>query len=149
MVAKTLRDATKTEAGKRDVLLLPPARSALEAQKEHTFLAGDRVFHNPRTGQPWETDAQIRKTCWQYLLKLAAVRYRNPYQTRHTYASTLLSAGENPWWLAAQMGHVDVEMIFRHYGRWIPEKWKKGFHQATTGLIDESHANRTQEGNLG
>jgi integrase len=50
------------------------------------------------------------------------VRYRNPYQTRHTYASTLLSANENPWWVAKQMGHVDVEMVFRHYGKWIPNK---------------------------
>ncbi|HEX7647118.1 MAG TPA: tyrosine-type recombinase/integrase, partial [Noviherbaspirillum sp.] len=59
---------------------------------------------------------------WQRILKKAGVRYRNPYQTRHTYASTLLSANENPWWVAKQMGHVDVEMVFRHYGRWIPSK---------------------------
>jgi len=111
---------TKTEAGTRDVLLLPLAKAALEAQKDFTFLAGCRVFHNPRTGEPWETDAQIRKTCWQYILKKAGVRYRNPYQTRHTYASTLLSAGENPLWVATQMGHVDVEMVTRHYGKWIP-----------------------------
>jgi len=121
VVAKTEK-GTKTEAGKRDVLLLPAARAALLAQKEHTFLAGGRVFHNPRTGAPWETDQQIRKTCWAHILKKAGVRYRNPYQTRHTYASRLLSAGENPWWVAKQMGHVDVEMVFRHYGKWMPNK---------------------------
>ena len=37
----------KTEAGVRDVLLLPPAREALIAQKPHTFLQDGRVFHNP------------------------------------------------------------------------------------------------------
>lgn len=119
VVAKTEK-GPKTKAGTRDVLLLPSARAALQAQKEHTFLAGNRVFHNPRTGLAWETDGQIRKTCWTLILKKAGVRYRNPYQTRHSYASRMLSAGENPWWVAKQMGHVDVEMVFRHYGKWIP-----------------------------
>ena len=46
----------------------------------------------PRTNSPWESDAQIRKTLWEPLCKRAGVRYRNPYQVRHTYASTLLTA---------------------------------------------------------
>ena len=49
------------------------------------------------------------------------MRYRYPYQTRHTYASMMLSAGENPLWVAAQMGHKDWSMIARVYGKWIPE----------------------------
>jgi integrase len=113
---------TKTKAGTRDVLLLPPALDALKAQKPHTFLEGQRVFHNPRTNSPWETDGQIRKTAWTYMLRKAGVRYRNPYQTRHTYASMMLSAGENSLWVAKQMGHRDTEMIIKHYGRWIPDK---------------------------
>jgi integrase len=127
IVVKTEK-GTKTDAGTRDVLMLPLARAALTEQKAFTFLnkadeqGRTRIFQNPRTGEPWETDAQIRKTSWQYILKKAGVRYRNPYQTRHTYASTLLSRGENPWWVAKQMGHVDVEMVFRHYGKWIPKK---------------------------
>ena len=111
----------KTEAGIRDVELTLSALEALERQKEFTRLQGDRVFHNPRTKKPWWSDAQIRRTCWIHAVKKAGVRYRNPYQTRHTYASTHLSNGRNPWWLAKQMGHETVEMINRHYGRWIPE----------------------------
>ncbi|KTD43020.1 tyrosine-type recombinase/integrase [Legionella parisiensis] len=48
-------------------------------------IAGKRVFHNPRTNQPWETDHQIRRTAWIHTIKRAGIRYRNPYQTRHTY----------------------------------------------------------------
>jgi len=112
---------TKTQSGEREVKLFPPALEALQRQKAFTFLAGTRVFHNPRTNTPWETDGQIRKTAWAPALKRAGVLYRNPYQTRHTYASTLLSAGENPLWVAQQMGHKDWGMIRRRYGRWIPE----------------------------
>lgn len=122
VVAKKSKNTTKTLAGTRDLFLLPAARTALEAQKAHTFLAGQRVFHNPHTGQPWETDKQIRVHCWTYILKAAGVRYRNPYQTRHTYASMLLSRGENELWVARQMGHKGVEMVRRHYGKWIPQK---------------------------
>lgn len=111
---------TKTEAGRREVKLLPPALEALKLQKAHTLLSGDRVFHDPRTGAPWLGDKQIREWHWRPALKRAGVRYRYPYQTRHTYASTLLSAGENPVWVASQMGHKDWVMIVRTYGRWIP-----------------------------
>jgi len=113
--------ATKTRAGERDVMLLPPALEALNAQRQHTELRHGRVFYNPRTSEPWETDGQIRKTAWTHILRRAGVRYRNPYQTRHTFASTLLSAGENPMWVAQQMGHKDWAMIRKVYGRWIPE----------------------------
>ena len=112
---------TKTKSGQRDVLLLPPALEALQNQKKFTFLEGTRVFYNPRTNTAWETDGQIRKTCWTHILKKAGVRYRNPYQTRHTYASMMLSAGENSLWVAKQMGHKDTEMIIKNYGRWIPD----------------------------
>jgi integrase len=40
-------------------------------------------------------------------LKKANIDYRNPYQTRHTYASQMLSRGENPMWVAHQLGHKD------------------------------------------
>lgn len=116
---------TKTEASKRFVLLLPPAMEALQKQKAFTFMEGKRVFHNPKTDRPWVDDHQLRRSCWQYMLRRAGVRYRNPYQTRHTYASMMLSAGENMLWVAKQMGHVDTEMIIKTYGKWIPDPTSK------------------------
>lgn len=115
----------KTKAGIRDVELNSTAMDALSAQKAFSFLAGNHVFLNPRTGAPWANDAQLRKTLWEPLCKRAGVRYRNPYQTRHTYASTLLTSGENPWYVAQQLGHADVQMVFRTYGKFIPEDYQK------------------------
>ena len=111
----------KTEAGVRDVLLLPPAVEALEQQKQYTLSQQGRVFHNPQTNKPWETSQQIRRTQWMHILKKAGIRYRNTYQTRHTYASMMLSQGENIMWVSKQLGHVDVEMVIKTYGRWIPD----------------------------
>jgi integrase len=56
---------------------------------------------------------------WRRILKIAEVRYRNPYQTRHTFASSLLMLGANPLYVATQLGHADTTMITKHYGRWI------------------------------
>lgn len=112
----------KTEAGVRDVLLLPPALEALRQQKRYTFSQHGRVFHNPQTNKAWETSQQIRRTQWMHILKKSSVRYRNTYQTRHTYASMMLSQGENIMWVSKQLGHVDVEMVIKTYGRWIPDQ---------------------------
>ena len=133
VVVKTIKKP-KTDAGNRDVLLLPSARSALEAQRPLTALGGGRIWRFQ--GHPLETDKQVREWLWRPLLKKAGVRYRNPYQTRHTYASMLLSRGENPLWVANQMGHVDTEMITRHYGKWIPDRAAKAGY-ATVNAWDE------------
>jgi integrase len=120
--SKGVAEIPKTSAGRRAVKLLRPAMEALKAQKAHTFLADAEVFQNPRTLERWAGDGPIRKTMWVPAMKKAGVRYRRPYQTRHTYASMMLSAGEHPMWVAKQMGHTDWTMIARVYGRWMPQE---------------------------
>ncbi len=44
---------------------------------------------------------------------------------RHSYASGLLTKGTNPWYVAQQLGHVDVQMVFRIYGKFIPVDYRK------------------------
>lgn len=104
----------KTRSSVRRVSLLPPAREVLGSRCE------GRVFLNPATGEPFRTDRQIREA-FNKACKERGVRYRYPYQLRHTFASWALSSGENPLWVAKQMGHKDVSMVLRVYGRYIPE----------------------------
>lgn len=97
---------TKTTSGVRTVELQPEARNAIEDQ--HLYSAGKlRVFNDPTTELQWKGDHIIRKRIWIPSLKAANVQYRTPYQTRHTFASMLLSSGKNPLWVAQQMGHKD------------------------------------------
>jgi integrase len=117
--AKGKPEVTKTRAGKREIKLLAPALAVIKQQKASTFVGGSgAIFQNPADNERW-TDSQIYRN-WGRALKRAGVRYRRPYQTRHTYASMLLSAGENPMWVATQMGHKDWTMIAKIYGKWIP-----------------------------
>jgi integrase len=119
----------KTASGRRTVDLCEPALAALTEAwakpdiEPPSWLANQQgvafFFYDPETGQPWPDDAPIRRA-WTAALLRAGVRYRCPYQTRHTYASMMLSAGEDPTYIAAQMGHRDWGMIRKVYARWIP-----------------------------
>lgn len=123
--------APKTAAGRREVDLSQAAIEALQAARVNRCESGGdrcesgRIWKNPSTREPWTTDAQLRKTLWQPLCRRAGIEYRNPYQVRHTYASMLLTSGHNPWYVAAQLGHEDVEMVFRTYGKLIPDDYQK------------------------
>lgn len=106
--------------GKRSrwVELTEPARQALLAQKAITGGLGRWVFHNPRTQDRWQNSERVRQH-WIAALKAAGVRYRKPYQTRHTFASAMVSAGEVPEWVADQMGHLDTRMVAEVYAKWL------------------------------
>ncbi|WP_152032906.1 Arm DNA-binding domain-containing protein [Mariprofundus sp. EBB-1] len=112
----------KTSAGKREVMLFPQALEALENQKQFSFKKGKQIFHNPETNKPWSSDVKVRHPLWTNAIKASGVRYRNPYQTRHTYASMLLSATANPAWIAKQMGHTNMNMVLRKYGRYMDDQ---------------------------
>jgi integrase len=109
---------TKTTAGLRTIDLQPGAKAALQDQFNCNG-AAEYVFHDPKTDKPWKSDQPLRKRVWMPALKRAGVAYRNPYQTRHTFASMMLSRGENPLWVANQMGHSDWGEIRKTYGRWL------------------------------
>ncbi|EHN8735163.1 integrase [Enterobacter cloacae] len=110
---------TKTKAGTRKVELTEEAMIALNDQKPFSFMKDGCVFEDPKTNKPWASADAIRKKAWVPTLRKAGIRYRNPYQTRHTYATRLISRGVNLFWLAGQMGHKGPEMLFRHYGRYL------------------------------
>lgn len=112
---------TKTKAGTRKVELTDEAMIALNEQKPYSFMKNGCVFEDPKTNKPWASADAIRKKAWVPTLRKAGIRYRNPYQTRHTFATRMISCGVNLFWLAAQMGHKGPEMLFRHYGRYLKD----------------------------
>ncbi|GMR06403.1 MAG: hypothetical protein BMS9Abin25_0996 [Gammaproteobacteria bacterium] len=105
----------------------------LQDQKQYSLEKGEFVFiRMKQRGQL--IDYEHLERPWKYILKLAGVHYRNPYQTRHTYASQLLSGGESPLFVAQQMGHKTTEMIMRHYGRWVEQAEEKHQHVFVSGF---------------
>jgi integrase len=57
---------------------------------------------------------------WARVIKKAGISHRRMYETRHTFASWALQAGESPEWVAKTLGHTNVAMLFEVYSRYIP-----------------------------
>ncbi len=138
-IVRGVHKEPKTKSGIRRIQLISPAVEALRLIPD-TVSDHMRVFCNPSTKQPWSSSDQIRKTAWIPLLKKSGVRYRCPYQTRHTFASQMLSAGADPTWLANQMGHKDWGMIRQVYARWMPDSRPDMIKQIESRLSQASHS---------
>ena len=119
--AADLPERTKTDAGERTIKLLPEALKALQDQKKYTWDKGVEIFQNPRKNERWTGDQAVRKSMWKPALKKAGVEYRYPYQTRHTFASMMLTDGEQIHWLSKQMGHTDWSFTARTYAKYIED----------------------------
>lgn len=131
--------SVKTEAGIREVELLPAALEVLIKLKELSYnlpavndvihgnnqkfieLKRRRVFLS-RGNEPYKRpEVSTTPNQWSNWLIKAGLSHRPAYQLRHTYASTMLMAGAKELWLASQMGHADTDMISKIYGKWIPK----------------------------
>lgn len=109
----------KTKSGIRKIKILPIAREAIIDQR--IISDCDYVFTNPRTGNSYANNNVFRRL-WVDVLSKAKVKYRNPHQMRHTYASTLLLRGNKPLLIAQQLGHKNLSMLMQIYGKYIENK---------------------------
>ena len=109
----------KTKRSKRYVDCLDMVVEALEEQRKltgkssHIFLSHDGGRMNPD---------HYRNVVWTKALEKAGLEYRPPIQTRHTFATMMISAGEDIGWVQSMMGHSSLQMIFTRYYAWMPRK---------------------------
>jgi integrase len=125
----------KTASSVRDIDLLPAVVEALKAQKAQQ--AAERLKRGrgaPETGQDYVFTGPeggllnvnaLRDRYWYPTLTKASLSRRTMYQTRHTFASNALAAGESPSWVAAMLGHASPEMLFKVYARYIPNRTRR------------------------
>lgn len=117
--ARVLHEVKDTKTSRaRDHELSARAQGFIEAQRQHTQLARGLVFMDPVTGGPYNDEKPFRERYWRPTLTALKMRYREPYQMRHTYATMAIMAENNPAWVARQMGN-SPQIMFRHYARWI------------------------------
>ena len=131
---------TKTDGSQREIAMSAPVCEALLAQRQHT---GDQAFvFCTANGSPLDND-NFTNRVWYPLLRHLGLDIRRPYQTRHTCATLWLAAGENPEWVARQLGHVDTTMLFKTYSRFIPNLTRtdgSAFNALLSSVIDHPNA---------
>jgi integrase len=71
-------------------------------------------------------------------LDTAKLRRRTFYQTRHTFASNALAAGENPKWVADMLGHKSTQILFDVYERFIPRRTRTDGSALVARMKEES-----------
>ncbi len=68
------------------------------------------------------------------LLKGLNLKDRKLYTTRHTFASLMLSQGEEPMWVSKTLGHKDLNTTYSTYSHYIPKQDKERA-KFTKGLL--------------
>ena len=109
---------TKNDSSQRDIRMSQVVYDALKAQEKVKRTDCDYVFFT-RNGQALD-NKNVTNRVWYPILRNLGMEKRRAYQTRHTAATLWLAAGENPEWIAKQMGHTTTEMLFRVYSRYVP-----------------------------
>ncbi|WQS57517.1 site-specific integrase [Helicobacter pylori] len=59
------------------------------------------------------------------LLKTLNLKDRKLYTTRHTFASLMLSQGEEAMWVSKTLGHKDLNTTYKTYSHYIPKQDKE------------------------
>jgi integrase len=108
----------KTPASIRTIDMLPLALDAILKQKSKTYLRMGFVFLN-QFGNHFYDNSTFRRGFWKNLLTLAQLNQRDLYQTRHTFASIMISAGEDITWVSYMLGHTEISTTLNKYTRFI------------------------------
>lgn len=139
-VRKLEKADLKTEQSVRRIELRPQIVETLQRQKEMTKkYQQPYIFLNTKCG-PVQQET-LGKKIWKPAMEKSGLRYRRLYDTRHTFASWALAAGESPEWVARTLGHADTTMVYRVYGCYIPNLTRRD------GSAFENHyTNATKKG---
>lgn len=92
-------------------------------QKTRTKLTAKPLFPNLDTGKFYQKDKAIDRTFKNWLVT-ANVAHRGASQARHTFASQAILSGANLYWIRSQLGHNTLDMLYKHYSKWIEEDAK-------------------------
>jgi integrase len=117
---------SKTQAGLREIVLLPLLRDELSAHKARAYRSGpdDPVFPTGTGGHRDKDNLRNRilASAVKRADKLLEARGQTPlprgvtpHKLRHTFASILIATGEDPASVMAQLGHTDPKFTLRVY----------------------------------
>lgn len=120
-----IEERTKTNQD-RFVLLNERALHAIGYAREYAERrkhGQGKIKTTPYVFPPSKNQEYVKETSnvhhqWRPALNELGIRYRPPYNCRHTYATICLMSGINPAFIAQQLGH-SVQMLLSTYARWL------------------------------
>ncbi|MGL2878364.1 tyrosine-type recombinase/integrase [Helicobacter pylori] len=109
----------KNKPSVREVDLLEPVEKILKELKESEPKNKKFIFIDI----PKRTSVFQRH--FKTLLKALNLKDRKLYTTRHTFASLMLSQGEEAMWVSKTLGHKDLNTTYKTYSHYIPKQDKE------------------------
>ncbi|MGL2546460.1 site-specific integrase [Helicobacter pylori] len=109
----------KNKPSVREIDLLEPVEKILKELKESEPANKKFVFID----MPKRTSVFQRH--FKKLLKALNLKDRKLYTTRHTFASLMLSQGEEAMWVSKTLGHKDLNTTYKTYSHYIPKQDKE------------------------
>ncbi|MDI6688620.1 MAG: site-specific integrase [Desulfobacterales bacterium] len=100
-------------------------KSKKEGLKAGKGGAIETIFH--RNSEYMEQN-YIRRI-FKRVLEKAGIRNMRLHDTRHTFASLLLSNGESPVYVKEQLGHSSIQITVDIYGHLIPSSNRKAVNR--------------------
>ncbi len=123
-INKTLNElgqitSPKNKPSIREVDLLEPVEKILKELKESEPANKKFIFISmPKR-------STIFQRAFRSLLRALNLKERKLYTTRHTFASLMLSQGEEAMWVSKTLGHKDLNTTYKTYSHYIPKQDKE------------------------
>lgn len=112
-----------TKTGKTRIIeMLPPVVTALKEQFKYTGLKGESVFYSRWTQDAFTNTSTIGRHHWKPLLKRLLIADRALYHTRHTFATMMITKGEDITWVSKMLGHSNPSITLSVYTRYVENK---------------------------
>ncbi|GAA9637546.1 site-specific integrase [Helicobacter pylori] len=109
----------KNKPSIRQVDLLEPVEKILKELKASEPANKKMIFLSiPKRTQEFQQ-------AFKKLLKALNLKERKLYTTRHTFASLMLSQGEEAMWVSKTLGHKDLNTTYSAYSHYIPKQDKE------------------------
>ncbi len=106
----------KNKPSIRQVDLLEPVEKILKELKASEPANKKMIFLSiPKRTQEFQQ-------AFKKLLKSLNLKERKLYTTRHTFASLMLSQGEEAMWVSKTLGHKDLNTTYSAYSHYIPKQ---------------------------
>lgn len=116
------QDSTKTDSSNRIIDMLPQCEYYLKEQFK--FSSSYEFVFLSSTNKPYRNSSSLYYV-WKNLINSLNFDYRSFYQTRHTFASNMLSNGENALWVSQMLGHKSLDITLSKYSKYIKKDISK------------------------
>ncbi|MFW3380098.1 tyrosine-type recombinase/integrase [Aliarcobacter butzleri] len=128
----------KTKSSYRTIDIIAQCEIYLKAQRKITGLGESLFVLKNHKNRKFHNSASL-SLYWENLLKKCDLEYRSIYQTRHSFASNMLSNKEDIFWVSQMLGHKNTNTTAEKYSKYI-----RSTKERKTTFLDENYLSFAQ-----